>query len=132
MTKEVLYITDFTDSSKEALKWSIWLAKVIKTKLTILYTYRLFKNAEEVVDMKNRIEKEASKMFVELEAEHLIGKGIVYGFKTEVGFIADRVEERTKNNCISYVVMGKGLTLRNKETVCELMDTLQVPFVIIP
>ena len=133
MTKEILCATDFSDSSKDALKWSIRLAKQLNSHLTILYTYRLFKQQGEVViDMKKKIVEEAAKLFVAWEQEMLAGKGITYDFKSEVGFIADRVEEYAKKNSIGFFVMAKGMTVCNKETVDELLRNLQMPFVIVP
>lgn len=116
----------------DALKWSIDLAKMLDAHLTILYTYRLFKQNGEVVAMKKIIEEEASKNFRAMESELLVGTGIKYDFKPEVGFVADRVEEHAKKRNVGFLVMGKSMTSGNKENFDELVEHLRVPLVIVP
>jgi hypothetical protein len=53
-------------------------------------------------------------------------------FKIEIGFVDDRIEEHTKNNKISFLVMGKNMSIRNKESFDELVENLQAPLVIVP
>jgi nucleotide-binding universal stress UspA family protein len=133
MTDGILCTIDFSDSSREALKWSIELAAKLNCHLSVLYTYRLFnKQNGEVSLLKRRIEEDALKNFGVLEKELLKEKGIDYDFKTEVGFVDDRIEDHTKKNKISFLVIGKGIVLRNKETFDELLNQLQAPLVIIP
>jgi nucleotide-binding universal stress UspA family protein len=132
MTNDILCPIDFSESSKGAMKWSIDLAKMLNSHLSILYTYRLIKQDGEVIDLKRKIEEEASKNFGVLEKELLAGTGIAYNFKTEVGFVDDRIEDHTRKNKISFLVMGKGMSLRNKETFDDLVEHLQVPLVIVP
>ena len=132
MTNGILCTTDFSESSKEALKWSISLAKKLGSSLTILYTYRLFKQNGEAVAMKKKMEEEATRNFKQLEKEMLQGTGIIYNFKTEVGFVSDRVEDHAKKNSISFLVMGKNMTTGNKETFEELVGHIKIPLVIVP
>lgn len=132
MNTEIICTTDFSDSSMDALKWSIDLAKMLDAHLTILYTYRLFKQNGEVVAMKKIIEEEASKNFRAMESELLVGTGIKYDFKPEVGFVADRVEEHAKKRNVGFLVMGKSMTSGNKENFDELVEHLRVPLVIVP
>lgn len=132
MTDEILCAIDFSESSTEALKWSICLAKKLGSHMTILFTYRLFKQSGDVVQMKKKIEDEAAKNFSIVEKKLLVGTGVSYTFKAEVGFVADRVEEHAKKNNISFLVMGKSLTTENKETFDELVAQLHVPLVIVP
>jgi Universal stress protein family len=132
MTNGILCLTDFSDSSKGALDWSIKLAKKLGSHLTLLYTYRLFKQDGETILIKKNMEMDASKNFAALEIEFLTGSGIVYDFKTEVGFVDDRIEQNLKNGRVSFLVMGKGMSLRNKETFDDLLTKLQIPLVIIP
>ncbi len=131
MTNGIVSVTDFSESSRETVRWAIDLAKKLDSHLTILYTYRLFKQDGEAIPLKRKMEAEASKSFVELEKELLAGSGIEYDFKTEVGFVDDRVAEYLKHNKLSFLVMGK-LGARNKETFDDLLKHLQVPLVIVP
>lgn len=132
MTNGILCTIDFTDASKEALKWSIRLAKKLNSPLTILYTYRLFAQNGEAVFMKRKMEEEAFRNFEVLEKELLAGTEIAYDFKPEVGFVDDRIEEHIKRRDISFLVMGKNMSIRNKETFDELIERLKRPLVIVP
>ena len=132
MTNGILCTIDFTDSSKETLKWSVKLCKKLKCHLTVLYTYRLFKQNGEAIPVKKQMEEEAAKNFSLFEKELLAGKGITYDFKTEVGFIDDRIEEHARRNKLSFLVMDKEMSLRNKESFDDLIKQLQIPLVIVP
>lgn len=133
MTDGILCTIDFSDSSADALKCSIGLAEKLNCHLSVLYTYRLVaKHNGEVAQMKIKIEEEALKNFAVLEKDLLKGKGIDYDFKIEVGFVDDRIEDHAKKNKISFLVIGKGIIIRNKETFDELLDQLKAPLVIVP
>jgi len=132
MKNEILCTTDFSEASKNALRWSIDLAKRLHSHITILYTYRLIKQNEAAIPMKKKMEEEAQANFSELERELLVGNGITYDFKTEVGFVADRVEEHAKKKDVGFLVMGKSMTIGSKEGFEELMEHLQVPLIIVP
>jgi hypothetical protein len=132
MTDGILCTIDFTDSSKKALNWSVKLCKKLKCHLTVLYTYRLFKQNGEAIPLKKQMEEEAVKNFALLEKEILAGKGVGYDFKMEVGFIDDRIEEHARKNKLSFLVMDKGMSLRNKESFDDLVKQLEIPLVIVP
>jgi K+-sensing histidine kinase KdpD len=133
MTDGILCTIDFSDSSADALKCSIELAEKLNCHLTVLYTYRLVnKHNGEVTQLKRKIEEEATRNFALLEDQFLKGTGIDYEFKIEIGFVDDRIEDHARKNKISFLVMGKGIIIRNKETFDELLDQLQSPLVIVP
>lgn len=132
MNTEIVCITDFSDSSNDALKWSIDLAKKLDAHLTMLYTYRLFKQNGEAIAMKKIIEEEASKNFGTLENELLTGTGIKYDFRPEIGFVSDRIVEHAKRRNISFLVIGKSMTSSNKEIFDDLVEHIRVPLVIVP
>lgn len=132
MTKGILCAIDFSDASMEALRWSVALARELKTDLTILYTYRLNKINGEAVTLKKGIEAEAQKKFAMVEKEILQGQGVDYQFRTEVGFIADRVEMHLKTNPVRFVVMDKHLGTLNKENFEEMVEQIHVPLVLVP
>jgi endonuclease IV len=131
MANGIVCTTDFSESSLGALKWSIESAKRLGAHLTILHTYRLNQNGE-AISLKRKLDEEAIKNFAEVERQHLAGSGIRYNFKTEIGFVDDRVEEHLKSNKISFLVMGKGMSLHHKESFDDLLKQLQIPLVIIP
>jgi nucleotide-binding universal stress UspA family protein len=133
MANTILCTINLPESSKEAVQWAVTMAQQLKVHLTILYTYRLIQSqAGEVVQLKKRIEEDAYKQFLDIEKELLIGRGISYDFRTEIGFIADRIEDHAKKNNLNFLVIDKNVSSRSKETFEELMEHIQVPTLVIP
>lgn len=132
MTKGILCAIDFSKASVEALRWSVALARELKTDLTILYTYRLNRINGEAVALKKSIEEEAHRKFALVEKEILQGREVEYQFKTEVGFVADRVEMHLKKNPVGIVVMDKHMGALNRENFEELVEQIHVPLVLVP
>lgn len=133
MTNGILCTVDFSESSKNALRWSVSLAKLLKTRLTILYTYRLLNSHNgEAVEFRKKTEDDARQKFSFFEKEILEGCGVRYEFKIEVGFISNRVKDHAKKNGVSFLVMGNKMSSTNKESFDELAENIQVPLVIVP
>lgn len=133
LTKRILCTIDFTESSNDALRMAVSLAGLLKTHLTILYTYRLTGlHNGEAITLKKNIEENAYRNFASLENELLRCSGIPYDFKVEVGFISNRVKTYSKRNGVSFLVMGNKVNANNKESFDELAAELQVPLVIVP
>ena len=133
MTKGILCTIDFSEASKEALRWSVSLAETLHSHLTILYTYRLFNSTGgDASDLKKRIESEANQQFSGFEKELLTGKKISYDFKVEVGFISNRVKDFSKKHELGFLVVGDRKRANNHETIEDLVKEIQVPLVILP
>lgn len=133
MPKTILCTIDFSDSSRHALQWAIVISRELKTHLTILYTYRLsIVQKHEVLQMKKKLEEEAIEIFSTWERELLKDRGVSYDFKTEVGFVNDRIEEHARKNPVSFLVMGKYSSSQNKESFDELVGHIDIPLVIVP
>lgn len=133
MAKTILCTINLPESSKPAVRWAVTMAQQLEAHLTILYTYRLIQSQSgEVVLLKKRIEQEASKQFHDIEKELLIGKGITYDFRTEVGFVSDRIEDHAKKNNLNFLVIDKNVSANSKETFEEMMEHVQVPTLVIP
>lgn len=133
MTKGIICTIDFSESSKEALRWSVTLAKLLKTNLTILYTYRLLNPYDgEAVEFRKNIEENARQKFSCLEKEVLDGSGVKYEFKIEIGFISNRVKDHAKKNGVSFLVVGGKMNSTDKESFDELVENIHVPLMIVP
>ncbi len=132
-TNTILCTIDLSESSKQTVRWAVTMAQQLKIHLTILYTYRLlhYRNGE-VLQLKKKMEEEAQKQFISLEKEFLIGKGIQYDFKTEIGFVTDRIEDHAKKNSLSFLVMNKNANESGKETIADLMEHIHVPVLLVP
>lgn len=131
MSKGILCAIDFSDASKKVLRWSVDLAIKLNEPLTVIHAYRLLHRNGEAMEMKRRLESEAFQHFSILEKELLLGKGISYDFKNEVGFISDRVREHSKNNEVDFLVVGKN-TNSDGNSISELVATTGVPLVVVP
>lgn len=124
---------DFSETSEETVKWAVSLAKELNCSLTILYTYRLTKKFnEDVVAYKKRMEQQAVEKFERWESLFLRPSGVRYTLKAEIGFMSDRVEDHTRKNAVSFLVMDKKMSTDNRETFNELVEHMNVPLVIVP
>jgi nucleotide-binding universal stress UspA family protein len=133
MDNTILCTIDFSEPSKDVLKYAVNLSKQFNSHITVLYTYRLLNSFNgEVVEIRKKIEAQAKQDFSVLEQEVLVGSGVSYDFKIEVGFVSNRVKEYAKKNGISFLVMGKKMNGSNKESFDELAENIQVPLVIVP
>lgn len=133
MTEKILCAVDFSETSRKVVNWAIAMAQQLKTHVTLLHAYRLTKlhNGEAVL-LKRKMEEEASDSFKTLEKELLMGKDISYDFKSEVGFVTDRVEGHAKSNSIGFVVMGKKTYADNRDRFDELSESMKLPLFIVP
>ncbi len=133
LPSSILCSIDLSSSSKPAIQWAIKIAQQLNVQLTILYTFRLlhYRNGE-VLLLKKKMEDEAQEQFLSYEKELLIGKGISYDFKTEVGFVADRIEDHAKKNTLCFVVMNKNVSVNGKEIIDELIEHIHVPVLLVP
>ena len=133
MDKSILCTVDFSESSRDVLKYAVDLSKQLKNHITVLYTYRLLSGHQgELGEMKKKIEENAKASFLILEKEILSGSGVSYDFIIEVGFVSNRVREYAKKKDVSFLVMGKKMNSGNKESFDEIAENLQVPLVIVP
>ena len=133
MKKGILCTVDFSKSSEDALKWSVSLAKLLNTRLIILYTYRLLKSINgDAAEAKKITENNARDHFAAWEDKILMNGGIPYEFKVEVGFVSNRVADYVKRDSVSFLVMGKEMNSTNNESFDELARSIQVPLIIVP
>jgi hypothetical protein len=129
---QILCTLDFAESPHNALRLAISLAKQLKAHLTILYTFRLIKMPfDEAVGFKKKMETEAIENFNLLEKEFLKESGLTYDFKSEVGFVAHRIEDLIRKQTIDFLIIDKNMP-GNKEALDELIAKVSVPMILVP
>jgi nucleotide-binding universal stress UspA family protein len=128
----LLFVTDFSDSSIQALRWAIPEAKRHHLHLSILYAYRLDQvvKKDNVVMSKKDLERDADEKFSERLEGMLKGSKVTFDFHSEVGFMRDRISEHAKKQNIVMLVMGEKLA--SAESLPELMEEIKIPMVIVP
>ena len=101
--------------------------------MTVLYPYRLTRLPinESALMLRKKIEDEAVKNFEVLENKLLKRCNVSYDFRTEVGFLSDRVKEYVKEQPINFGVIARNMKSTNKESFDDLMETTDVPVVIV-
>jgi hypothetical protein len=134
LAPSVLVLTDFSDASKEALRWAGHLATYHNANLKVLYPYRLtqMNGKDDLFQLKRNIESEAKNNFSKVAESVFVDRHQAYDFKAEVGFINDRVYSYTRKNEILVVVMSKKMAITNRDALNELLDHLRTPLLIVP
>ena len=134
LAPSVLVLTDFSEASKEALRWAGHLALQHHANLRVVYPYRLIQlnGVDNVIQLKKNIEAEAKNSFTKI-ADGVFKNGLPsYDFKAEVGFINDRVYSYTKKAEVLAVVISKRMASANREALNELLDHLRTPLLVVP
>ena len=129
---KILCLTDFSEASQHALRWATDMAATLQAHLTILYSYRLLESKIEVIYRKKQTETEALQKFLQWETELLVNKKVDYEFRSEVGFMTDRVAAFVDQNAVCMLVIDNKMINDNKETIQQLIENLRVPMVIVP
>jgi hypothetical protein len=130
----VLFLTDFSEASKEALRWAGHLANHHHANLRVLYPYRLtqLNGSDNLLQAKKNIEAEAKTNFTKMADVVFKDGQPPYDFKAEVGFINDRVYSYTKKSEVLVVVISKRMASTNREALNELLDHLRTPLLVVP
>lgn len=133
-SRSILCAIDFSESSLEALRWAAEIAQQQHQHMTIVYPYRLnvLNRKEDIVQMKKNIDQDAASNFEKIAREVLGGLHVSFDFRSEVGFMNDRVEEHVRKGNVSLVVMSKKMALGSKDNLHDLIDHAGVPLVIVP
>ncbi len=131
----ILCIIDLTDASRDTLQTAIHQAEFYKAKLTVLYPYRLTQlgnSGDDVSQIRKSIDANASQSFSKISKELLKNSDVDLEFRSEVGFMNDRVHAFSKKNKIGLMVMSKKMALSNRDAFNDLLDQIQVPLLIVP
>ncbi len=130
-TPTLLFVTNFSETSTDALTWAIREASKHKLHVSVLYPYRLNQQGrKDSIQSKVELEREAIEKFEQLEEKLLRDKRMTYDFKAEIGFLRDRVQEFARKHRVAIIVIGNDLA--KDESFAELVELLTVPLVIVP
>lgn len=131
----VLCAFNLGESADSVVKSAVAHSVRLNLPLMILCSYRLIQTnaSEEVVAVKKRFERMAFKQIKSISTPDT---GIQPSFRTEIGFLSDRVESFIKAGKVNLLVVGnstaatiyehKGLTLK------EFVKKINVPVLVIP
>jgi nucleotide-binding universal stress UspA family protein len=130
----ILCIIDFTDQARRALEAAIDIATSSKSRLTILYPYRLNqpRHITDLSQWRKSIDTDATNSFTRMSEALLKDVDIRWEFKPEVGFLDDRVEAFMQKNEVDLVVMSNSLALNNRETFLDMLESINCSLLIVP
>lgn len=135
--KPVLCAIDFSESSPPVMRCAIEVALRHKTSIIVLFSYRLAQPYEGTIgDYRKNIEHKAKESFEELISKVSLLGNVKYEFRSEIGFLSDRIEAYVKKNDVGVIVIGhemansmndhKGLSLQ------QFISNIKVPILIVP
>ncbi|SRR5258708_16022427 len=136
--KTILCAIDFSESSLLALKWTMKMARLIQTKVTVLFCYRLIAAGDhgQTLDLKRNMEHDALKKFHEIEKKLINGKAVPYQFVTEVGFFPFRIETFIDKSPVGLLVMGNSIIQNFDEyknlSFEQFLKNIKVPVIVVP
>ncbi len=136
--KTILCAIDFSESSLQALAWTMKLAQLTQAQVTALFCYRLIAagDDEETLDLKKNMEMQALKKFKEIEEKLIGGKTVTYQFLTEVGFFPFRIEMFMRKSPVNLLVLGNSIIDNFNEykklSFEQFLKSSKVPIVIVP
>lgn len=130
----ILSIIDFSESSRHVLRWAGDMAARLNVHLTILHPYRLNQSdrKENMVNVKKKIDVDAARNFEFMSKALFKKQNISFDFRTEVGFVQDRVQDYARRNNILFLVIALDQAAGNKEILEEMVKETGVPVVVIP
>jgi nucleotide-binding universal stress UspA family protein len=136
--RPILCVVDLTPSSEKVLEIAATVASACRTRLIVLYSYRLVDLGRDanVLSLKAMMDARAKARFQELGESVLKDKDVVYEFQTEIGFVADRIRTYVNEKAAGMVVIGErqanDIDEHRALTVREFIGNMKLPFLIIP
>ena len=135
--KAILCALDFSEASENIVKQAMDMAMQRGGGLIVLYAYRLIQPMEgSMVDYRNSMEERAGRNFEAIMNRIEMNGSVPYEFRTEIGFLSDRVEDFTKRNTVDLIVMGQNLARTINEhrgmTFEHFLDTVNLPVLVVP
>lgn len=128
----LLVVTDFSDSSLQAFQWAITEAKMRKLLISVLFPYRFDPQhmKKDTPTSKKELERQAMQKFEHLAQGLLLSSRVPFEFRSEVGFLRDRIADYSRKHDVAMVVMDSQMA--RMESFSELVAELEIPLVIVP
>ncbi len=137
----ILVPIDFSETSRNALKYAIAIAEKAGARLTLAHAMRLIPptpSTHRIVpgDLKSELEESVKAQFSILKEDILDFTELQYEFVTKIGFSIDVIESMASSKVYDLVVMGtNGATGLNKffgSTTSAIIKEVDVPVIAIP
>jgi hypothetical protein len=135
--KPVLCALDFSESSSSVMKSALDMAVQYKTSLIILFSYRLVQPlGGGIAEYRKNMESLAKQNFESLLQKVEINNGIHYEFRSEIGFLSDRIEAYVAQNKVGLVVMSQemanGINDHKGLSLDHFLNHIKIPVLIVP
>jgi nucleotide-binding universal stress UspA family protein len=136
---KILFPTDFSQSSIDAMQYAVRLSATLGAELIILHTFRLTDThleGKKLFDSKKNLEISAINEFNVFDDKYLKHTGIRYLFLSEVGFMSDRIISNIKEHKIDLLMLGNEMQTKMKEKTevdCKgIIQGLGCPVLLVP
>ena len=132
--KKILFPTDFSESSNDAIPQVMNLAKTYASALVILYTFRFndaFLDHKNIREAKMNLEMKAAHQFKLIDEQYLQGSGLQYVFQAEVGFSSDRILFNIQEHNINLLILSTTMQKALREGYPNLLAEISCPVLVI-
>jgi hypothetical protein len=134
--KPILCALDFSESSTDAMKAALEMAARFETHVMVLFAYRLVQTNGALAEYRKNMEAASLQKFETLMSKLSLKDSVPYEFRSEIGFLTDRLEVYDAQNKIGLMVMSqdminsideqKGISMR------DFVRTIKTPLLIVP
>lgn len=134
--KPILCALDFSESSTDAMKAALEMAARFETNVTVLFAYRLVQTNGAIAEYRKNMEAVALRNFETLMGKLTLKDPVPYEFRSEIGFLTDRIEVYSAQNKIGLIVMSQDMISSIDEhkgiSMKDFMRSLKIPLLIVP
>lgn len=135
--KKILFPTDFTDQSIQALKHTVELNKNLGFEIIIFHAY--FRPYEEGFDLEGKLKKteqDVEQHFQQLPSKIPDLKSQNHSFKKALGDLIDSVVEMVETDSIGLIVMSTkgavGLGELFGTKTAKIIKSVSIPVIVVP
>lgn len=92
------------------MKRALELATERKGALTFLFSYRIVQpTGSTLADYRKSMETKAKQDFDTLVQQLIVNSSVPYEFRSEIGFLSDRIDAFIKKNDVELIVLGEDM-----------------------